>query len=57
MAPYSAIFRSALPAVLLAALCAWAEPNGYLERVEATPELRAELEPQKLIDVVVAFVR
>ena len=40
-----------------AALCASAKPNGYLERVEAAPELQAELEPQKLIDVVVAFVR
>lgn len=51
------IARTPIPAVLLAALCASAEQNGYLERVEAAPELRAELEPQKLIDVVVAFVR
>ena len=47
MTPCPAIVRSALPAVLLAALCAWAEPNGHLERVKAMLELQAELEPQK----------
>ena len=44
MTSLPSIARTYIPAVLLAALCAWAEPNGYLERVEATPELRAELD-------------